>query len=162
MALSAYLTLEGKTQGKIDGSCDIDPHTGKIEIWGVDHAVDSPRDASSGLPSGKRRHKPFTIIKAVDKASPSLMNVLTNNEEVATWNLMFFRPSAEGAEQHYYTIELVNGTISSIHQEQLNNKYPENMQHEFRERVAFTYQKIIWRWEIDGIEADDDWKARAT
>jgi hypothetical protein len=30
----------------------------------------SPRDAASGLPSGKRQHEPITILKPVDKSTP--------------------------------------------------------------------------------------------
>ena len=36
------------------------------------HAVTSPRDAASGLPTGKRMHKPITITKTMDKSSPML------------------------------------------------------------------------------------------
>jgi hypothetical protein len=34
--------------------------------------VIKPRDAASGLPTGKRQHKPFTITKRIDKSSPTL------------------------------------------------------------------------------------------
>jgi len=27
------------------------------------------------------------------------------------------------------------------------------------EEVSFTYSKIIWTWEPDGIEAEDSWTA---
>ena len=30
----------------------------------------SPRDAASGLPTGKRQHKPLSLTKAIDKSSP--------------------------------------------------------------------------------------------
>jgi hypothetical protein len=30
----------------------------------------APRDASSGLPTGKRMHMPFVIVKTTDKSSP--------------------------------------------------------------------------------------------
>ncbi len=87
MALNSYLTLEGETQGKINGSCDQSGREDMLEIYGWNHEVVSPRDAASGLPTGKRQHKPLTITHAVDKASPLLMNVLTNNENVTTWSL---------------------------------------------------------------------------
>ena len=51
--------------GKIrcaDGTCSI---TFEQEIL-------SPRDAASGLPTGKRQHKPFVITKELDKSSPVL------------------------------------------------------------------------------------------
>ena len=48
--------------GKIrcaDGTCSIT----------FEQEVVSPRDAASGLPSGKRQHKPFTITKELDPSS---------------------------------------------------------------------------------------------
>jgi hypothetical protein len=51
--------------GKIrcaDGSCTIN----------FDQQIVSPRDAASGLPTGKRQHKPFVITKELDKSSPTL------------------------------------------------------------------------------------------
>lgn len=51
--------------GKIrcaDGSCTIS----------FDQEVVSPRDVASGLPTGKRMHKPFVINKELDKSSPML------------------------------------------------------------------------------------------
>lgn len=39
------------------------------------------RDAASGLPTGKRQHKPIQITKQVDKSSPLIMSALVNNEE---------------------------------------------------------------------------------
>lgn len=52
--------------GKIrcaDGSCVIN----------FDQEIVSPRDAASGLPTGKRMHKPFVITKELDKSSPSMV-----------------------------------------------------------------------------------------
>ena len=38
----------------------------------IDASLDAtaPRDASSGLPTGKRMHAPFVIVKTLDKSSP--------------------------------------------------------------------------------------------
>lgn len=36
------------------------------------HDVKSPRDAASGLATGKRMHKPMTITKEIDKATPMM------------------------------------------------------------------------------------------
>lgn len=129
-----------------------------MEIWGFDHKVDSPRDAASGLPTGKRRHQPFTVLKGVDKASPLLMNILVNNENITDWKLQIFRPSRTGAEEEYYNIELYDANICAIQQESLNNKVAENMQHPFRERLSFTYGKIVWTWMDGGITSEDNWR----
>lgn len=42
----------------------------------LSQAIVSPRDAASGLPTGKRQHKPMTITKSVDKATPVLYNLV--------------------------------------------------------------------------------------
>lgn len=158
MALNAYLRLTGETQGEIKGSVTQAGREDSIEIYGWNHEVLSPRDAASGLPTGKRQHKPLTIVKPVDKATPLLMNLLTNNENVTDWELRCWRPSRSGREEQYYTVQLTNANVATIRTEQLNNKYPENMQHELREYVSFTYQKIIWTFEDGGITAEDDWE----
>jgi type VI secretion system secreted protein Hcp len=158
MALNAYLTLTGETQGKVEGSCTQAGREGLMEIYGFSHEVISPRDAASGLPTGKRQHKPVSVTKPIDKATPLLMNILTNNENITAWRLDFWQPSRSGKEFQYYTIELLNGSVASIRAEMLNNKYPENMKHEVREHLAFCYQKITWTWQDGGISAEDDWE----
>jgi type VI secretion system secreted protein Hcp len=159
MALNAYLYLEGESQGRIRGSVTQAGREDSIMVIAAGHEVMSPRDAASGLPTGRRRHTPFTITKEVDRASPQLYSLLVNNERITGWKLEFWRPSRSGKEQQHYTVELVNASISDIQFEMLNNKYPENMQHKEREHVSFCYQKIIWTWVDGGITAEDDWEA---
>lgn len=43
----------------------------------------SPRDAASGLPTGKRQHKPITISKEIDKSSPKLAESVSSSEGIA-------------------------------------------------------------------------------
>jgi type VI secretion system secreted protein Hcp len=126
-------------------------------VIGFNHEVVSPRDAASGLPTGKRQHQPLTITKEIDKSSPLLMIALTTNEKLPEVTLRFWQPSRSGKEFQYYTIQLENAAISDIRQEMLNNKYPENMQHKEREHVSFVYQKITWIYEDGGITSSDDW-----
>ena len=158
MALNAYLTLTGETQGEIKGSVTQANRADSIMVISTNHEVISPRDAASGLPTGKRQHKPFTITKEVDKSSPLLYNALVKNENITAWKLQYYAPSSAGEENQHYTVELVNCSIAGIKHEMLNNKYPENMQHKEREHIAFCYQKITWTWMDGGITADDDWE----
>ena len=158
MALNAYLRLTGETQGEIKGSVTQAGREDSIMVIGTSHEVVSPRDAASGLPTGKRQHKPFTITKEIDKATPLLYYALTNNENITTWKIEYWQPSPSGQEVQHYTVELVNASIAGIRQEMLNNKYPENMQHKEREHISFCYQKITWTWMDGGISAEDDWE----
>ena len=159
MALNAYLRLKGETQGEIKGSVTQAGREDSIMVIATNHEVVSPRDAASGLPTGKRQHKPFTITKEVDKSTPLLMNVLVQNENIKEWKLEYWQPSATGKEVQHYTVELLNASVASIQSEMLNNKYPENMQHKEREHISFCYQKITWTWVDGGISAEDDWEA---
>ncbi len=42
----------------------------------LSHSIKSPRDAASGLATGKRQHKPMTITKELDKSSPTLFSLV--------------------------------------------------------------------------------------
>jgi len=159
MALNAYMKLKGETQGEIKGSVTQRGREDSIMVIAFDYEVESPRDAASGLPTGKRQHKGINITKEVDVASPLLMNALVNNENITEWELRCWQPSKSGQEVQFYTIQLVNASIAKIKGEMLNNKYPENMQHKERETISFCYQKIIWTYEDGGVTAEDDWEA---
>jgi len=158
MALNAYLRLTGETQGRIEGSSTTRGREGAIVVIAAEHQVVSPRDAASGLPTGKRQHKPYVITKEVDKATPLLYNLLCNNENITDFKLEFWQPSRSGRESQYYTVELINARVADIRFEMLNNKNPEFMKYSPMEHIAFTYQKIIWTWEDGGITAEDDWE----
>jgi type VI secretion system secreted protein Hcp len=159
MALNAYLTLKGQKTGAIDGSVTQKGREKSIMVIAVSHEITSPRDPASGLPTGKRMHKPMVITKELDKSTPLLFNVLVNNENVTEWTLKFWRPSATGAEQQHFTIKLTNANIASISTRLPNNKHPDLMKFETYEEIAFTYQKIEWTWTDGGITAMDDWEA---
>ncbi len=164
MALNAYLNLTGQKTGVIKGSVTQKGREGKIMVIAVSHEIVSPRDSASGLPAGKRMHKPFVITKELDQSSPLLYNVLVGNENIPTWELQFWTPQLRatgglGAEVQHFTVDLVNANIASISFRMPNNKHPELMKFAEYEEIAFTYQKITWTWKDGGITASDDWEA---
>jgi type VI secretion system secreted protein Hcp len=159
MALNAYLTLTGAKQGDIKGSVTQKGRENSIMIFAASHAIISPRDAASGLPSGKRMHKPFVVTKEVDVSTPLLYTALVNNEQITKWQLNFWRPSATGAEDQYFTIKLTNASISSVDFHQANNKVPDLMKFAEYEEWSFCYQKIEWTWMKGGVTALDDWES---
>jgi len=151
-ALNAYLTLKGQKQGQIKGSVTQKGREGKIQVISVSHEIVSPRDAASGLPTGKRQHKPFVITKRIDKSTPLLNAVLSNNETISEWKLEMYEPSAKGAEALAYTIKLTNASIASI-------RVITDANGDLYEEITFTYQKIEWTWNDGGITAMDDWES---
>lgn len=165
MALNAYLRLKAQKTGDIKGSVTQKGREGKIMVIAMSHEVMSPRDAASGLPTGKRQHKPIFITKELDKASPLLHQVLGNNETITEWELQFWAPQlraaagAAGTEVQTYTITLRNASIASIAMRMLNNKDPALMRFETYEEIGFTYEQITWTWNDGGITSQDDWES---
>ena len=157
MALNDYLKLKGQRTGEIRGSVTQKGREGKIMVIAIDHELSNPRDPSSGLPTGKVRHKPFQITKELDKSSPLLYQVMTTNENIPEWELQFWRPSATGVEVQNYTIKLTNANIADIQFQMLNNRNPDLMKYAEFEEIAFTYQKIEWIWVEGGITSSADW-----
>jgi len=166
MALQAFLKLKGVTQGDIYGSITQKGRENSIGVIEVRHSIMSPRDPATGLPSGKRQHKPFVITKELDKSTPLLYNALVNNECISEWELKFYTPGTAasknvGKEQNHYTVKLINATVASIDFFMDNTRRPPDGKDvpEY-EKVAFTYQKIVWSYDDgDGArQADDDWE----
>src|SRR5271170_8515231 len=114
MALNAYLTLKGQKQGDIQGGVTQKGREHSILVHSFSHEIISPRDPASGLPTGKREHHPVHILKEIDQSSPPLWTALVNNENLVTWQLKFWAPSATGVETQIYTITLTNASIASI------------------------------------------------
>ena len=167
MALNSYLRLKGQKQGDIKGSVIQKTREDTIMVIAVSHSIISPRDAASGLPTGKRMHKPLVITKELDKSSPLLYNVLCNNENITKWKLEFFQPQQDqrtglGSEINHFVIELENASIASISFRSPNNKHPDLMKFAEYEEVAFVYEKITWTWVKGGVMASDAWLSPIT
>jgi type VI secretion system secreted protein Hcp len=165
MALNAYLKLKGQKQGEIKGSSTQRGRENAIVVIATHHEISSPRDTNSGLPTGKRLHKPLVITKELDQSTPLLYTALVTNENLIEWELQFWRsvagPAGAGQEEQDYTITLSNASIASIESVQPNNRNPELAKLAEYENIAFTYQKIQWTWVKGGITAVDSWTAPA-
>lgn len=159
MALNSYLTLRGDKTGDIKGSVIETGREGTIMVIACSHDLISPRDAASGLPTGKPMHKPMLITKELDKSSPLLYNAMVTNEQLTAWELKFFRKSSTGTEEHHFAIRLTNANIASIALRMPNTRNPDLVALETFEDVTFTYRKIKWTWLEGGITAEHEWEA---
>jgi len=145
---SINMQLTGENQGTIEGSCEQQGREGTIEVLGYEHDISIPLDSLSGLPTGRRVHAPLTIVKTTDKSSPKLYQALSTNEHLTEVMIRFYLIDKMGTEVHTYTIRLEDGLIVDI-----RTSYPR------LESVSFTYRKIRWTWEPDGIESEDNWES---
>lgn len=157
MPMPAYMELTGEGQGKIDGSCDQQGREDTILIQALNHAVRIPRDLQTGLPTGRRVHEALTVTKVYDKSSPKLYQALCSGERFSEVLIKWYRIDATGAEEHYFTHKLENAIIVDIKSWMPNCLDPATESFTHMEDVSFTYTKIIWTWEVDGIESEDSW-----
>jgi type VI secretion system secreted protein Hcp len=156
--MNAYLRLAGQKSGKIQGSVLVKGREGTIAVIAMSHEILSPRDPASGLPTGKRQHRPLTITKELDRSTPILRSALTFNETLTSFELLFYNTGLKtGIETQYFTIKLTNASIASIDMQMPNNRHADLASLETFEDVTFTYQKIEWDWMDPPVTAMDDW-----
>lgn len=166
MALMTYAYLVGQKSGQVKGSITQKGREDSIGVIAVSHSIVSPRDPQSGLPTGKRMHKPWVFTKELDKSSPILFNLLCTNENITSAIFKFWAPQTKGgagagSEVQNYTVKLTNANIASYDFRQANIRHPDLVKFAEYEEVALTYQKIEWTWHDGNISAVDDWETQA-
>lgn len=158
MAMMGYLTLEGQTQGKIEGDCAQKGRENTIEVIDVKHTIEIPKDPQTGQPTGSRLHRPLCLTLPLGKQSPKLMQAVASGEQMKTFELKYFRISDKGQEEHYYTVKLTGAIPVERGVSKENIKDEEKKNYTDLEKVCFTYEKIVETYEKDGIEGEDNWK----
>ena len=151
-AQTANAYIVGAVQGPINGDVIQVGREGSIEVLSFGYNVSAPYDPATGLPSGKRQHRPVRILKNIDSSSPLLFNALVNNEPLTSVRIEFWRPDRAGAESQYYTVELVNAHIVSIMPSQVSGtSVPE------QETLSLTFEQIITTFNATGGSGRDTW-----
>lgn len=158
MPMPGHMEVTGVNQGKIDGSCTQQGREDTMLIEAFNHEIYIPRDPQSGLATGKRVHNAFTVVKVFDKASPLLYAALCTGEHMTTVSLKWYRIDDAGREEHYFTHELENAIIVSMRPYMPNCLDPATEAYTHMEEVSFTYERIRWRHEVDGVETEDSWQ----
>ena len=164
MAFEFYVSVKGKKQGQFKGETKAPGGRAKDRFRGVAYVseVISPRDAASGLPTGKRQHRPIVITKEWGAASPQLFQALVTNEVLTAVVLEFVKTDPAGREVVYYRVTLTNAAVSDL-RSYLDLTEVDGDPYDGRalEDVSFTFAKI----ELENLEAKtsavDDWSSPA-
>jgi type VI secretion system secreted protein Hcp len=133
-ALTATVMVHGAKSGDFSKT--------PIDVTGLSHEIISPRDPASGLPTGKRQHKPITLTMEWGPSTPLFLNALVTNEDLSSVLIALLHDGQQVA-----TIELADGSVAQFDQ------------HGDNVTLQFTYRKITWTWLDGGITAQDDWEA---
>ena len=135
--LSMTLTVTGQKQGVFSKPL--------IPLSTLSHEIVSPRDPSSGLPTGRSQHKPLSVTMQWGPTTPKFISALVSNENLTSVLIGLLRNGTKVA-----TIKLTNANVSHFVQTNQDVQFD------------FTYQKITWTWVDGGITALDDWSAPTT
>jgi type VI secretion system secreted protein Hcp len=162
-----YAWFKGETQKNIEGwgswagEDDQAGREGSSLVQQFDHEITIPHDPQSGQATGRRVHHPVRIVKRIDKASPKLYQALCSGERLTPVTFKWYRidPTGAGGQQHYFSTTLEEAVIIAMKEWFPHTSDREKSDYSHFEDVAFTYRKIIWRWEDGGIETQDDWKS---
>lgn len=150
----AYLKLAGEKVKYIQGSVRDrdDDKNGSIALVAVVHSLVSPRDAATGLASGKRQHHPITVTKETDATTPIFYGLLARNEEITKAEFFFFGAADQGGflagrEELLYKITLKKAFVSRMdfvgyadEEAKGGGRLP------LRDRISFVYDSIQWEW----------------
>jgi type VI secretion system secreted protein Hcp len=159
MALTAYLAINGKSQGDIKGDCaQGGDKKDKVTVYAVDHSVEIPKDTHTGLATGQRIHHPFTITKHKDNSSPKIFKACCTGEQCDV-TLDQYRIKPDGTEEKFFTTKLEDAIVVGIREFTPLTFLPDSKPYQDMEEISFTYSKITWTYNDGNIEYVDNWKA---
>jgi type VI secretion system secreted protein Hcp len=73
-----------------------------------------------------------------------------------------YRINEKGQEEKYFTIKLQNAIVVDSREFYPETFREENKPYRHMQEIKFTYEKIIWTDNVNGIEAEDDWRKPRT
>ena len=166
MPIPAYATIQGKNQGEISaGSMSVDSvgtlsYKGQedaIQVQEFELGVEIPTDPQSGQPTGRRIHTGLRLIKYIDKSSPMLLQAIASGEQLETVEIQFFRTSATGTQEHYYTIKIEEATLVRYRPHFPNSLDPDTKGYAHMEELLFQYKAIEMTHVVGGTSGRDSW-----
>jgi type VI secretion system secreted protein Hcp len=139
MAFDAFIKIDG-----IPGESTDDKHKDWIEILSFSHGVSQPRSgsvSSGGSRSSQRTdHSDFSVIHALDKASPKLNLFCSNGDHIKEITVELCR--AGGDKQKYMEWKLEDVIVTSVRPGG-SSSGEESLP---LEEISFAYGKITWTY----------------
>ncbi len=154
-ATDIYCTVVGAVQGTFQGDPGTHGTTTQIAVYALTQELKVPFDPTSGQITGKRQHSPVTIVKELDKSSPLFFNAAATSETLKSVTCTLYRTTALGQIRAYYKIALTNATVVEI--KDSGDGVNGAAQGDERERISFSYEKIVLTDLDSNTSAIDDW-----
>lgn len=144
MAFDAFLKIEG-----IEGESTDDKHKGEVEVlsysWGATQRASASASSAGSITSERADFHPFTIVKALDKASPKLYLSCASGEHLKSVRLELCR--AGGDKQPYMEYKMTDVIVTSVRPGGSGQGESVPL-----EEVSFSYGKIEWKYTQTKVE----------
>ncbi len=102
----------------------------------------------------KSTHGPILITKNIDKSSPLLAQALSNRETIDC-DVSFYRISAFGMQEKYYSVKINGGVIIDLTLEMPHAILQNDA--EPQEHLAIRYREITWTHHAAGTSGHSVW-----
>lgn len=155
-AESIYAFVKGAKQGVLRGEVTYKGHEGSTKVTKLTHTIDVPMDPVSGLPTGRRIHRPFTLTHSLGAMAVQLLAAESMNENLPEVIVQIWDTDPSGREVLATNIKLTNAIIASIS----TKAAPQGNALEVVQEVSFTYQKIEVTDVRSNITMGDDFNQR--
>jgi type VI secretion system secreted protein Hcp len=140
MASDMFLKVEG-----VDGESTDEKHPGEIEVlsytWGVKQQRSGSASSAGNLSAGRADFADFSIVKAIDKSSPTLALSCASGKHIPTVTLELCRAGED--KQPYMEYKFTDVIITSFRPGGSSNGGGETLP---LEEVSFAYGKAEWKY----------------
>ncbi|HAM72789.1 MAG TPA: hypothetical protein DCM86_14200 [Verrucomicrobiales bacterium] len=148
----------GSIQGDLTGEVTQKGREGQHMLQACTHEISVVRDPASGLPTGKRQHQPFRVVKLLNKSSPLLLQSMVVGETIAAVTIDVWNVAPTGIETKLMSYVLRGAQVASVRPWTPNKQDSSASGYAPAEEVAFTYKTITITYWNGGIESTDSWQ----
>lgn len=141
------------------GSSEKEGREGTCDVYAVDHEIVQPIDLKTGQATSTRQHRPLTVLKVIDKATPGFHKALCTGQTLKNAILDFYRIDPQTRQEAiYYTITLTQVRIVGMKTMVPTTSLAENASYGHMEEVRMVYEQIEWKWLPDNVVEADRWR----
>ena len=151
-AAAAQIEVMSWSWGETQTASGVQVAAGDVNADSRPDTITSPRDAASGLPTGKRQHKPMTITKPLDRGSVTVKGSMSGCTVGAAYPDAVLQTAA--ARYEFKDVFITSCAMPSMSGSSSGGVPMES--------ISFNYDKIQMVPVQDSKEVKDEWKAPGT
>jgi len=158
MPYQVFATVTGVKQGAFKGESTQKGREGKIAVTSISYGVTIPRDATSGLATGRRIQHPVIFSKHWGVSSPQFFAAAFQNEILKSVLFEYYSQAPDGSVKVDHTVKLTNATIAEVDEAFASVTPMGAVDNNDVQTISLTFQKIEITSNAGGTTAIDDWE----